>query len=840
MKNLNCLTLLVCLFAGVANTRAAAAIQNPQSRTGMSLSGPWHALVDPYESGYLDYRGKPAPGGGMGANHRPESKGDRVEYDFEKAPTLQVPGDWNTQRPELMLYEGTVWYERDFDYSLKPGRRVFLYFGAANYDAIVFLNGVKLGEHEGGFTPFQFEVTDRLKPGQNAVVVKVDDQRHRDAIPTLMTDWWNYGGLTRDVRLVDVPATFIEDYSIQLEKGSETHVAGWVRLNGAHNAQRVTIRIPRAGVTQTVTTGADGRAPVTFDGKFDLWSPDNPNLYDVDIEAGADHVSDRIGFRSIQAKGRDILLNGRPVHLRGVSIHAERPFHAGRLYSEADARTLLTWAKELGCNFVRLPHYPHDEVMTRLADEMGLLVWSEIPVYWTISWDNAATLHNAETQLADMIARDKNRASVIFWSVANETPRSDARLKFLTTLVDDAHRLDSTRLVTAATETHYVDRSTIMVDDPLGKYLDVVSCNEYVGWYDGPPSKIDTVNWKIAFDKPFVISEFGADGKAGLHGDAGTAWTEEMQADVYRRQVAMFKRIPFLNGTIAWVLVDFRSPRRMLTGIQDFYNRKGLLSDQGEKKAAFFVLRDYYRSLIKWKLTWRDEFDGSRLDTSKWSYVVGGNGFGNKELEYYTNRPENLYVQDGNLVIQAKKETYTGADGVTREFTSGRIDTPGKFAQKYGRFEARIKIPYGQGVWPAFWMMGEGREKWPDRGEIDIMENIGRETDTVHGTIHGPGYSGSKGIGKPYSTSNHTPYSADYHVYAIEWGPEMISWYVDDQLYETVTPANLPAGTRWVYDHPFYLLLNFAVGGEWPGNPDDTAKFPQRMYVDYVRVYEPE
>jgi beta-glucuronidase len=226
---------------------------------------------------------------------------------------------------------------------------------------------------------------------------------------------------------------------------------------------------------------------------------------------------------------------------------------------------------------------------------MGLLVWSEIPVYWVIAWESPESLRNARQQLAEMIARDKNRSSVIFWSVANETPQSEPRLRFLAALAAAAHELDATRLVTAALETHRIDTNTIMVDDPLGQFLDVISCNEYIGWYDGPPQKIDGAVWKTTYEKPFLISEFGADAQAGRHGDSGAAWTEEFQADVYRRQVAMFQRIPFLSGTIAWVLMDFRSPRRPLAGIQDFFNRKGLYSDRGERKAAFYVLRDYYR-----------------------------------------------------------------------------------------------------------------------------------------------------------------------------------------------------------------------------------------------------
>lgn len=243
-----------------------------------------------------------------------------------------------------------------------------------------------------------------------------------------------------------------------------------------------------------------------------------------------------------------------------------------------------------------------------------------------------------------------------------------------------------------------------------------------------------------------------------------------------------------------------------------------------------------------WTLTWGDEFDqldGSAPDPAKWKIETGGNGWGNKELEYYTGRPQNLHVRNGNLEMIALKETYTGADGVTRNYTSARLKTLGKFDQAYGRFEARIKIPYAQGIWPAFWMLGNDIEKigWPGCGEIDIMENIGREPAIVHGTVHGPGYSGGKGIGAPYSLASGR-FADDYHVFAAEWEPNQIRFYVDDHLYATRTPGDLPAGTKWVYDHPFFVILDLAIGGGWPGNPDETTTFPQTMLVDYVRVYE--
>jgi beta-glucanase (GH16 family) len=248
-------------------------------------------------------------------------------------------------------------------------------------------------------------------------------------------------------------------------------------------------------------------------------------------------------------------------------------------------------------------------------------------------------------------------------------------------------------------------------------------------------------------------------------------------------------------------------------------------------------------TLPGWTLVWSDEFnlpDGSSPDAAKWNLVTGGNGFGNAELESYTNRPQNAEIQSGNLVITALKESYTGADMVSHDYTSARLNSSNNFAQAYGRFEARIRIPYGQGIWPAFWLLGSdlSTKAWPTCGEIDIMENIGREPSIVHGTIHGPGYSGGKGIGSPFSFPDGRKFADDFHVYAVEWSPNQIKFFVDDNLYATRTPADLPAGTKWVYDHPFFILLNLAVGGKWPGNPDATTVFPQQMLVDYVRVYK--
>jgi len=594
MKSLLLLSLLV--LVPCVRAQETGLIVNSEGRKTVSLNGQWQVIVDPYESGYYNYRYQPSDNGYF-KNAKPKSKSELIEYDFDKSGTLKVPGDWNTQSDQLFFYEGTVWYKKSFDYQRQPNTRVFVYFGGANYFADVYLNGEKIGEHEGGFTPFNFEITNRVKDTDNFLIVKVDNKRRRDAVPTLMTDWWNYGGLTREVKLIETPSTFVNDYMVQLQRGSRNRVTGWVKLSGDKLNQKITVRIPEAGVNRSFTTNASGMAVVDFTADLKLWSPDSPKLYDVFIEAETDQVREQVGFRSVETRGADILLNGRPIFLRGVCIHEEAPLRGGRAYSREDAVTLLSWAKELGANFVRLAHYPHNEFMVREADRMGIMVWSEIPVYWTIQWENPETLKNARNQLQEMIARDKNRAAVVIWSVANETPLSDARLTFLKDLVTLARHQDPTRLLSAAMERHYTNPTTQMIDDPLGEFLDVLGCNEYVGWYDGLPEKADGLEWKSKYDKPLVMSEFGGDALFGHHGDSSTRWTEEYQESIYQHQIAMLKKIPFLRGTSPWILTDFRSPRRPLPNIQDFWNRKGLISDRGEKKKAFYVLQRWYQEM---------------------------------------------------------------------------------------------------------------------------------------------------------------------------------------------------------------------------------------------------
>src|SRR6266496_1986789 len=583
-----CIALL-----SVSNSFAQSAsplIQNVFGRPTISLNGDWHYIADPHDEGkqrryYL--------------NGKPFGTRDFVEYNFDTSPTLRVPGDWNFQRPELQLYEGTIWYQKSFSYHPQSNARAFLYFGAANYRAQVWLNGQPLCEHEGGFTPFDCEATSLLQDGPNFVIVSVNDTRHADDIPALRPDWFNYGGLTRDVMIVEVPRQFIEHYSIQLELGSLRKVAGWVRLAAASAPQKITVRIPELKISSEATTDKDAVARFALDGQdLQLWSPAKPRLYRVEISTDTDQLSDEIGFRTIETRGTEILLNGRPVFLRGIDMHEEAPNRNGRAHGEDDARTLLAWAKELGCNFVRLAHYPHDESMMRVADRTGLLVRSEIPVYQGIDFKNRQTFDKSIQQLTEMITRDRNHASVILWSISNETPRSPERNAFLHQLATTARTLDPTRLITTATnQVSTPEPHKKVFDDPIIADLDVFGINEYIGWYEGVPKDLDVTTWSTPYNKPMIVSEFGGDAKQGLHGAVAQRWTEEYQEEIYKHQISALRKIPFLRGMSPWILKDFRSPHRQLPGIKDGYNRKGLISENGERKKAFYVLQQHYREL---------------------------------------------------------------------------------------------------------------------------------------------------------------------------------------------------------------------------------------------------
>ena len=594
MKTRVLLCLLGWMVAGTVFAAEVPQVANVMARQTTSLNGEWNYIVDVQEEGYYDYRMNPMRWGFF-VNAKPQRPEDLIEYDFDKAPTMKVPGDWNTQDDRLFFYEGTVWLKRSFEWHRNGDHRTLLYFGAVNYEAHVYVNGKQAGHHLGGFTPFNYDVTDLLQEGDNFVIVKVDNKRRAENVPTLIFDWWNYGGITRDVLLIDVEPVYIENYRLQLESLEGRRLSFSVRLNRPEAGQQVTLNIPELKVRKTLTTGADGTATIFMKAKPQLWSPDNPKLYQVEIQRGTETLRDEVGFRTIETRGKQLLLNGKPIFLKGISIHEEKPFGGGRANCTADAHTLLSWAKELGCNFVRLAHYPHNEYAVREAERMGILVWSEIPVYWTIAWTDAGTYANAERQLTDMISRDQNRANVIIWSIANETPHSTQRDQFLSRLARHARSLDSTRLISMAMEVTSASNYKNRLQDNMSEYVDVVSFNEYIGWYrdvnDAPK-----MEWEVPYDKPVIVSEMGGGAKYGLHGAKNQRWTEEFQENLYRENLAMLDKIDGLAGLSPWILKDFRSPRRVLNGIQDYYNRKGVFSDNGEKKKAFYVLQEWYRT----------------------------------------------------------------------------------------------------------------------------------------------------------------------------------------------------------------------------------------------------
>ena len=602
MKRIVAFVLLMAALCVQMSANEVNLIGNVPARKAMSLNGDWNYIIDVQEEGYYDYRMNVTQWGFF-QNAKPQRPEDLVEYDFDKSPTMKIPGDWNTQDDRLFFYEGTVWFYKKFKVDsseLREGIRKLLYFGAVNYEAIVYVNGRREGRHVGGFTPFCFDVTDRLKAGENVVIVKVDNKRNVSNIPTVIFDWWNYGGITRDVLLLEVPTVYIENYKIELAKADakakQRDILVSVQLNQQKAGETVSLSIPDLKLKQTLTTDAEGKAATTLkvnSKMLSLWSPQNPKLYKVDLTIGDGTLTDEIGFRTIETRGKQILLNGQPIFLKGISMHEEKAHGGGRANCEADARELLGWVKELGCNFVRLAHYPHNEYTVRLAERMGLLLWSEIPVYWTIDWKNTATYDNARRQLTDMIRRDQNRANIIIWSIANETPHSNERDQFLGNLAQYARTLDTSRLISMAMEVTGASNYKNRLQDNMNKWVDVVSFNQYIGWYrdvnDAPK-----MEWEIPYEKPVIVSEFGGGAKAGYHGAKNQRWTEEFQENLYIENTAMLDKIDGLAGTTPWILKDFRSPRRVLPEIQEYYNRKGLFSDNGEKKKAFYILQKWY------------------------------------------------------------------------------------------------------------------------------------------------------------------------------------------------------------------------------------------------------
>jgi beta-glucuronidase len=468
-----------------------------------------------------------------------------------------------------------------------------------NYTAEAFLNGSRIGSHEGGFTPFQFEITGKVNEGANTIIVKVNNVRHKNGLPGHGYDWLNYGGITRDVDLIETGSTYIEVYNIQLKKGSLNSVSGWIKLNGTQPAQNIKIKIPELSILYKTRTDNEGLAKIEFSSTFTLWSPENPKRYKVTIESETDTVSEDIGFRCIEVKGNKVVLNGKPLFLKAVNIHEENPFKAARAYSKEDAIFLLNAAKELGCNLVRLAHYPHNEHMVMEAEKMGLMVWSEIPAYQHIEFADNSVPAKMEIMLKEMVGRDRNRCAVMIWSLSNETyPGTPGRNKALVELTKKCKAIDSTRLITHVINTQRYENNTFDVWDTLYRHADIISINEYIGWYipwQGSPA---AVKWNLVCpEKPVFISEFGGEALYGdrqAPPDEAAYWTEAYQAKIYSDQIEMFNTVPNLCGVCPWLLFDYRSLGRMHPVYQKGYNRKGLLSPKGEKKKAWHIMKTYY------------------------------------------------------------------------------------------------------------------------------------------------------------------------------------------------------------------------------------------------------
>jgi beta-glucuronidase len=565
---------------------------NTAGRCGESLNGRWNFAPDWYDTlrrahWYRDVRLSP---GGLPLPR---------DWDWEAWEGIPVPAVWNLERPELYYYESTGLYTRTFSYVPKEeGERLILRFEGASYRASVFINGVLAGSHDGASTPFNFDITELVKRGpaaENRIIAAVEARRSPDRIPMDNTDWFNYGGLYRDVLLYRLPALHIKDWFVRLAPGSGGgKILADISLNAGARG-RVRVEIPELGIAMEGAV-LDGRVRLETGAAPALWSPESPKLYDVHIDfipqaaAPGDRIRDRIGFREISVRGADIFLNGRKIFLRGACVHEDH-IKLGKTTNAAVIRSVIKDLKEMNGNYLRLAHYPHDSLFAKIADEEGVLLWEETPVYWAVAFGNPSTYRDAENQLSELILRDRNRASVIIWSVGNENADTGERLNFMSGLVKKARELDDSRLVSAAC---LIDHENLLIHDRLAEFLDVIGINEYYGWYDPDFDKLPKILANSNPGKPVLICEFGGGARQGQRGTVDDLWTEDKQRALYEKQVETFKQCPYIAGTTPWILYDFRCPRR-LNRYQEGFNRKGLIdADRVTRKAAYYVMRRFY------------------------------------------------------------------------------------------------------------------------------------------------------------------------------------------------------------------------------------------------------
>ena len=618
------------------------------NREYLSLNGQWKYIVDPMNNGLPEM----SFFGGFPENKTQKDGYELIEYNFDQADVINVPGAWNEQKDELFFYQGSIWLFKKFNFNIDPNKLNHLYIGASNFSTKIFLNGERVGQFNSGYTAFNFDISDYLIDGENVLLVQINANLSENSVPTKKTDWWPYGGLVGDVLIVNTPKIFIENAYVQISDLQKKRLNFRAKLNLNKN-MNIKLIIDELNLQRSFTTNKNGEIDESIKFKnIDLWSPDNPKLYNVTVKIEGDEIVDQIGFREIKTKGKQIFLNGTPIKFKGISMHAEPIGEKGIAFSRAHFESLVTTSKELNINFIRAAHYPYTRHMAKVCDELGIMLWEEIPVYWNINWTNRQTKEDALNMLSNLVTRDWNRASVVVWSLGNETPFSKDRMTFMNDLKDRLGELDVSRLKSAAIlsgdaqtfsklisiiakvglekkDLTAKERYTfeeivnsvpvpvekllpfeININDPLANELDLIAYNEYFGWYYTSffsaqigirESLLREIMFELMpsfiirseFNKPIHISEFGAGAKHSFK-KTNQVWSEEYQAKVYLKQLEMLKSNPQVQGISPWILKDFRSMMRPLNNVQDFYNRKGLIDENGNKKQAFSVLSNFY------------------------------------------------------------------------------------------------------------------------------------------------------------------------------------------------------------------------------------------------------
>ena len=620
------------------------------NREYLSLNGQWKYIVDPMNNGLPET----SFFGGFPENKTQKDGYELIEYNFDQADVINVPGAWNEQKDELFFYQGSIWLFKKFNFNIDPNKLNHLYIGASNFSTKIFLNGERVGQFNSGYTAFNFDISDYLIDGENVLLVQINANLSENSVPTKKTDWWPYGGLVGDVLIVNTPKIFIENAYVQISDLQKKQLNFRAKLNLNKN-MNIKLIIDELNLQRSFTTNKNGEIDEFIKFKnIDLWSPDNPKLYNITVKIEGDEIVDQIGFREIKTKGKQIFLNGTPIKFKGISMHAEPIGEKGVAFSRAHFESLVTTSKELNINFIRAAHYPYTRHMAKVCDELGIMLWEEIPVYWNINWTNKQTKEDALNMLSNLVTRDWNRASVVVWSLGNETPFSKDRMTFMNDLKDRLGELDVSRLKSAAilsgdaqtfsklisiiakvglekkdltAKERYIFEEIVKnvpvpvekllpfeinINDPLANELDLIAYNEYFGWYYTSffsaqigirESLLREIMFELMpsfiirseFNKPIHISEFGAGAKHSFK-KTNQVWSEEYQAKVYLKQLEMLKSNPQVQGISPWILKDFRSMMRPLNNVQDFYNRKGLIDENGNKKQAFSVLSNFYEN----------------------------------------------------------------------------------------------------------------------------------------------------------------------------------------------------------------------------------------------------